>query len=86
MRATSPAATAEDGAKGKDLLCKLFEGGGELYKATGRGVDEDYERVLFCEIEINGGVEEEHSVTWCGSTELRTQSALTSKPVKRCSK
>jgi hypothetical protein len=51
----------EDGDKDKDLLHKLFEDGGgdELYKVTGHGVDEDYERVLF--YEINGGGEEEYS-------------------------
>ena len=47
---------AEDGDKGKDLLHKLFEDGGELYKATGHGVDDDCERVLF--YEINGSGEE----------------------------
>ena len=49
----------EDGEKGKDLLHKLFEDGGELYKATGHGVDGDCERVLF--YEINGNGEEEYS-------------------------
>ena len=44
-----------DGDKGKDLLHKLFEDGGELYKVTGHGVDGDCERVLF--YEINGGGE-----------------------------
>ena len=41
------------------LLHTLFEDGGELCKATGHGVDDDCERVLF--YEINGGGEEEHS-------------------------
>ena len=49
----------EDGKKGKDLLHTLFEDGGELYKATGHGVDGDCGRVLF--YEINGDGEEEHS-------------------------
>jgi hypothetical protein len=31
--------------KGKDLLDNLFEDGGKLQKATGHGVDGDYERV-----------------------------------------
>ena len=39
---------------------KLFVDGGELYKITGHGVDGDYERVLFYEINW-GGEEEEHS-------------------------
>ena len=41
------------------MLHKLFEDGGELHKATGHGVGDDCERVLF--YEINGGGEEEHS-------------------------
>ena len=48
----------EDGEKGKDLLHKLFEDGGELYKATGHGVGGDCGRVLF--YEINGDGEEEY--------------------------
>jgi hypothetical protein len=56
----------EDGDKDKYLLHKLFEDGGELYKATGHGVDDDCERVLF--YEINGGGEEEHhTVTEAGA-------------------
>jgi hypothetical protein len=55
----------KDGDKGKDLLHKLFEDGGELYKVTGHGVDGDCERVLF--YEINGGGEEECSTV----TEVR---------------
>ena len=46
----------KDGDKGEDLLRKLFEDGGELYKATGHGVGDDCERVLF--YEINEGGEE----------------------------
>jgi hypothetical protein len=40
LRAETAAAMSddEDGDKGKHLLHKLFEGGGELYKATGHGV------------------------------------------------
>jgi hypothetical protein len=38
--------------RAKDLLHKLFEDGGELYKVTGYGVDGDCERALF--YEING--------------------------------
>ena len=49
----------EDGDKDKYLLHKLIEDGGELYKATGHGVDDDCERVLF--YEINGGGEEGYS-------------------------
>jgi hypothetical protein len=49
----------EDGDEGKDLLHKLLDDGGELYKATGHGADEDYEGALF--YEINGGGEEEYS-------------------------
>ena len=45
---------AEDGEKGKDLLHKLFEDGGELYKATGHGVGGDCGRVLFYEINGDG--------------------------------
>jgi hypothetical protein len=44
----------EDGEKGKDLLHKLFENGGELHKATGHGVGGDCERVLFYEINGDG--------------------------------
>jgi hypothetical protein len=55
----------EDGEKGKDFFQKLFEGGGEIYKATGHGVGGDCERVLF--YEINGGGEEEYSAV----TEVR---------------
>jgi hypothetical protein len=48
----------EDGEKGKDLFYELFEDGGELYKATGHGVDGDCERVLF--YKINGYEEGEY--------------------------
>ena len=41
------------------MLHKLFEDGGELYKATGHGVGDDCKRVLF--YEINGGGEGEYS-------------------------
>ena len=82
----------EDGEKGKDLLYKLFEDGGGLYKATGHGVDGDCERVLF--YEINGGGEEEHPTSTSMDVELDaevrgwvrtkvgTQGALISQPVK----
>jgi hypothetical protein len=61
LRAETAAAMSgdEDGDKGKYLLHKLFEDGGELYKATGHGVDGDCERVLF--YEINGSGEGEYS-------------------------
>ena len=44
----------EDGDKGKDLLHTFLEGGDELHKATGHGVDDGCERVLFYEINGSG--------------------------------
>ena len=45
----------EIGDKGGDVPRKLFEGGGELHKATGHGVGDDCERTWF--YDINGGGE-----------------------------
>jgi hypothetical protein len=61
LRAETTAAMSddEDGDKGKYLLHKFFKDGGELYKATGHGVGDYCERVLF--YEINEGGEGEYS-------------------------
>ena len=57
----------EDEDKGKDLIHKLFEDEGQLYKVTGFGVSDDNARVLFYELD-GKGAEEEHSTV----TEVRS--------------
>jgi hypothetical protein len=79
----------EDGDKGKDLLHTFFEGGDELHKATGHGVDDGCERVLFYEINGVGRrsvllLRLQKCVAGCRSTKLGKQGALISRPVKHC--
>ena len=65
----------EDIDKGKDLLYKLFEDEGQLFKVVGFGVSEDNDRLLFYQLDGKGAEEEYSSVAevreWVQAYEAR---------------